>query len=256
MRCQARGPAGAVRAARAARRAGARPGDRGHVPVRPGRRDRGSRGLARPGGTAVPERAPGRLRRLRLAARVAARPARAQGGRHRPAAAPGGRPRARRRDHGRGAAGDEAGAIRPPPLRPPSQARPGSAGAPGSSSRSARTAWPGSARTARTRSSTSGTARSRTPPSAILACLTTPGRARARSRPPPAARNPPRAPGPRRHPHQGGPRAARPPGPRFGSRPRGRRAMNGGETPGSVRKTRRLNFSRRTPWTRSKRSRC
>ncbi len=138
--------------------------------------------------------------------------------------------------------------------------RPGSAGAPGSSSRSVRTAWPGSARTARTRSSTSGTARSRTPRSAILACLTTPGRARARSRPPPAAPRPPTArnkgtgtassfsPGRAARPEAAGPPVRSPAGVRH--------AMNGGETSGSVRKTGRLNFSRRTPWTRSKRSRC
>ena len=52
-----------------------------------------------------------------------------------------------------------------------------------------------------------------------------------------------------------------------GRAPRGRRAPgsepghraardDGGETPGSVRKTGRLNFSRRRPWTRSKRRRC
>ena len=35
-----------------------------------------------------------------------------------------------------------------------------------------------------------------------------------------------------------------------------RRAMNGGETCGSVRRTGRLKFSPRTPWTRSKPSRC
>ena len=45
-------------------------------------------------------------------------------------------------------------------------------------------------------------------------------------------------------------------GPPVPSPATGPRAMNGGETPGSVRKTGRLNFSRRRPWTRSKRRRC
>ena len=53
-------------------------------------------------------------------------------------------------------------------------------------------------------------------------------------------------------------RAARPEaaGPPVRSPAGVRHAMNGGETSGSVRKTGRLNFSPRTPWTRSKRRRC
>ena len=86
------------------------------------------------------------------------------------------------------------------------------AGAPGSSSRSARTVSPGSGRTARTRSSTSATARLRTPHIRDLGLLATPGRARARSsaapvgspepahlspaRPPPAPPSPPTPPAP------------------------------------------------------------
>ena len=117
----------------------------------------------------------------------------------------------------------------------------------------ARTAWPACGRTARTRSSTSGTARSRTPRSATWACSTTPGRARAPSRPRPAPRTATRtawSSSPRRAARRV---AAGPPVPCPATGPH---AMNGGETPGSVRKTGRLSFSRRRPWTRSKRSRC
>ena len=93
-------------------------------------------GVPGPGGRAVPARPPGRLRRLRLAARVPPRPARPQGGGDHPATAA---PRRHRpRGHGR-AASRRRGEI-PWTQRP---ARRALAGAPASSSRSTATAWPG-----------------------------------------------------------------------------------------------------------------
>ena len=95
--------AGGVRAARDPRRAGD-PGDhRGHRgrPVLAGRRGRGARAVARPGRGAVPVRRAGRLRWLRLPARLAPAPAAAQGRGGPRAALPARRARPRRDGGGR-----------------------------------------------------------------------------------------------------------------------------------------------------------
>ena len=82
-----RGP-GAVRPAHAARRAGRRPGHRGRggLPLPARRRGDRPRGLQGPRRGALPVRRPRPLRRLRLAARQAGRPAPPQGRGHRRAA--------------------------------------------------------------------------------------------------------------------------------------------------------------------------
>ena len=82
-----------------------------------GRRRRGARALAGPGGAAVPVGRPGPVRRLRLAARRAAGAARAEGGGGRGAAAPAGRPRPRRSRSRRCPATRTAGLAHPGAVR-------------------------------------------------------------------------------------------------------------------------------------------
>jgi hypothetical protein len=127
LRGPVRGPR-RVRPARAARRAGGRADHRGHRRlVLPRRRRRGAGGVTGPRAGAVPVRRSRPLRRLRLAARVVAGPARAEGrGGQRAAAPPG---QARLGGHRRGPARRPGGLAHPDahgrrPGRPPRLPRP------------------------------------------------------------------------------------------------------------------------------------